>query len=368
MKRLILLFFILSGGVIGFFLAKFYLEKNYKHDITSQKTIVKKNNKVNISSKSIFIPYWSLEENSGNLADYDTYIYFGIAAGWDGINQKDGGFLALEKFNSLFPENKTKLLTLRMIDENINDYILNNIGSQEKIISETLDIIEQNNFAGVVLDLEISYTLNKEIKGQINEFVQQFYSAANKNYRKFYVVIYGDAVYRGKPYDIFFIGRNSDGILIMAYDFHKSRGESGPNFPFDSGRKYQYDFKKMISDFTQNIPREKITVIFGMFGYDWLVDEKKRPIRQAEALSLNEIAKKFLAKCEFKDCVIREDPISKESEINYVISSTTPDEQNFYRIDYHIVWFEDNESAKIKTDFLRNEGIDKISFWAYGYF
>ena len=294
MKWLILLIFILSTGSVSFFLTKSYLEKNKKQINVARNIPVNGENKVNISSKSIFVPYWSLEENSGDLAGYDTYIYFGVAAGWEGIDRQEAGFLALEKFNSLFSENKTKLLTLRMIDENINDAVLRNIESQEKIINETLKIVEQNNFDGLVLDLEISYTLNKETKGQINEFVQQFYSAAKKNYRKFYVAIYGDAVYRGKPYDIYFLGRNSDGILLMAYDFHKSRGEPGPNFPFESRLKYAYDFKKMISDFSGLVPAEKITVIFGMFGYDWLVDEKKRPIRQAEALSYNEIKKKFL--------------------------------------------------------------------------
>src|SRR3989344_3054659 len=234
-----------------------------------------------------------------------------------------------------------------MTNDEINSNILKNKEKQKILIDETVEIINEFGFAGLVLDLETSDILNVDITGQINIFVQQFYSVMKLNYRKFHVAIYGDNFYRGRLFDLPFISRNSDGIMIMAYDFHKSRGEPGPNFPFESGAKYQYNFQKMISDFLDVVPKEKISVIFGMFGYDWLVDEKKRPIRQAEALSYNEIKQKFLERCEFKDCVIKRDSLSKESEVNYVVSAKAPDEQNIYRIDYHIVWFEDKESVKV---------------------
>src|SRR3989344_4993164 len=265
-----------------------------------------------------------------------------------------------------------------MTNDEINSNILKNKEKQKILIDETVEIINEFGFAGLVLDLETSDILNVDITGQINIFVQQFYSVMKLNYRKFHVAIYGDNFYRGRLFDLPFISRNSDGIMIMAYDFHKSRGEPGPNFPFESGAKYQYNFQKMISDFLDVVPKEKISVIFGMFGYDWLVDEKKRPIRQAEALSLNQIAEKFFGtslkrssqtyttdvKCYWQDCVIKRDLISKETEINYVVSAEKPDDQDIYRIDYHIVWFEDEESVKIKTDYLREQGISNISYWA----
>jgi len=319
-------------------------------------------------SKSIFVPYWSINQESLDFSEYDEVIYFGIAPSRQGINRQEEGYIALEKFISSVSEVKKKYLTLRMIDDEINSFILNNKNIQKKIIDESLNILTEKGFSGLVLDLEISNILNKDITDQINVFVQTFYTTLNKDYRKFYLALYGDTFYRKRPFDLKHISRNSDGILIMAYDFHKSRGEPGPNFPYESGAKYQYNFKTMISDFLQFVPKEKLTVIYGMFGYNWLVDEKKRPIRQAEALSLNEIKKKFIMKCEFKNCIIKRDKISQETEINYIISSSTPDELNIYRIDYHIVWFEDEESVKVKTEYLKEQGIGSVSYWASGYF
>jgi len=381
MKRIVILLFFATSGLLGFFLLNNYQAKIKIQKKFPEKKITATNNKtkkIDITSTSIFIPYWSLDEQIRELNEYDNLIYFGISTSKLGINKQESGYNGIEKFISLVPSGKKKLLTLRMIDDDVNMFVLENEDIQEKIIKESLEIIEENKFDGIVLDLEISDVLNKDTPIQIDNFVHKFYTATNENYRAFFLTIYGDSFFRGRPFDVPFLAKNSDGILIMAYDFHKSRGEPGPNFPFESGPssakatagklKYQYNFKKMISDFSKSVAKEKLTVVFGMFGYDWLVDEKKRPIRQAEALSLSEINNKFIAKCEFKNCVIKRDTVSKETEINYITSSPTPDEENIYRIDYHIVWFEDEESVEIKTEYLKERGIGNISFWAFGYF
>jgi spore germination protein YaaH len=133
----------------------------------------------------------------------------------------------------------------------------------------------------------------------------------------------------------------------------------------------------MIDDFLRFVPAEKLTVIFGMYGYDWRVDEKKRPITSAKALTLAEIKNKFLNnendeeqkfKCRLKNCIIRRDSLAKEMEINYTISAEEPDAEGIYRIDYHIVWYEDEESVATKMKFLEEKGIGSIAYWAYKYF
>ena len=372
MKKLVIIILFATGGLLALILGKSYVNRDKSGAVQVKKITptVKQNYKSATAATSIFIPYWSLTPDASqpSESEYDSYIYFGISPTFDGINKQEVGYDGIEEFLSFVPAGKEKFLTLRMIDDDVNIFILKNADVQRKIIQETSEIVEQNAFAGVVLDLEISSLFDEDVTVQINNFVQQFYTEVNNNYRQFFVTIYGDTFFRRRPFDIAFLAKNSDGIMVMAYDFHKSRGEPGPNFPYESGARYQYNFKKMVSDFSKFVPKEKLTVIFGMFGYDWLVDEKKRPIRQAEALSLNEINKKFIDKCEFKNCVVKRDALSKETEINYIISSPTPDEQEIYRIDYHIVWFEDEESVKIKSDFLKEQGIESISYWAHGYF
>ncbi len=314
--------------------------------------------------KAIFVPEWmlaDLETVKIRGDEYDRLIYFG--------NER-----SLEKFIVLarsFQEGKRELwftLKITALPEE-KDWL--------EMVQKTIDIVKDYNLQGIILDLEITGLPTDNLVNQINDLVKYFYTAVKKNYIHFAVAVYGDTFYRKRPYDLQSLSENSDEVMVMAYDFHKSYGEPGPNFPFEKGGRYGYDFKTMISDFLRFIPARKITVIFGMYGYDWTVDEKQRPFTQAKPLTLKQIKEKFYLKsdriqdgigCQMENCLIKRDEASKETEIDYVISSKTPDEEGIYRLDYHIVWFEDEESVRIKTEFLREKGIGSVAYWAAGYF
>lgn len=318
-------------------------------------------------TSAIFVPYWDLSPSSTNFSQYDKIIYFGISANTNGVETNEVGYRNIEAFLSAVPSDKKKLLTLRMLNTEAIYSVLENQKNQDTIIEETVNLARQHAFDGIVLNLELSSSLKTDTAVKINEFVQRFYTEAKNYYIQFSILTYGDTFYRGRPYDIPFLANNSDEIMVMAYDLHKSRGEPGPNFPFRASSGQGYDFQQMILDFTARVPKEKISVVFGMFGYDWLVDERKLPIRPAKALSLNEIRTQFFP-CGLENCLVRRDEASSETEINYVISAKTPDEQGIYRIDYHIVWFEDEASVTIKKDWLREKGIGRTAYWAYGYY
>jgi len=288
--------------------------------------------------KSIFVPDWNL--NGETILDngYDRWIYFGGEA-------KKESFV-----NSLHDKELWYTIKISSINELTNSQI-----------SE----FEASNFKGVVLDLEISELPTEKLKLQINDGVYKFYKKAKEKDLLVALALYGDLFYRGRPYDLGTLNDYCDEVMIMAYDFHKSRGEPGPNFPFNGREEYGYDFKKMIDDYLEFIPSNKITVIFGMFGYDWLVDENKKPIRQATAFTVNEINNNFLNKCKWDNCVIRRDKESREIEVNYIYS-VIKDSVGY--MDMHIVFAEDEESAKIKEDYLKEKGIMSIGYWAWGYF
>lgn len=180
------------------------------------------------------------------------------------------------------------------------------------------------------------------------------------------MTIYGDALYRVRPYDVKELSPHVDQIYIMAYDFHKSRGEPGPNFPLtrsprrrfgEAGRsesegghkkEYGYDFQTMIADFTQIVPREKITVLFGMYGYDWTLGAQGKPLKAATAVPLLEI--------DTGGAIIN--PNSKEKYIEYL------DDEGYE----HVLWYEDHESVNVKIDYLKTQGIGRVGYWVWGYF
>ncbi len=322
------------------------------------------------TTEAIFVPEWQLnllkskEAVFPPLNQYQRLIYFGDDrtisqfVNWAKERQK-------ERQSSLWFTYKVD----KIPDKN----------AWEEIVKNKLAILKNNQLAGVVLDLEISGLKFDNLVRQINDFVQFFNEAITREGYQVSLAVYGDLFYRKRPYDLNLLVKHSDEIMIMAYDFSKSYGEPGPNFPFAGKEKYGYDFQTMINDFLNYVPAKKLTVIFGLYGYDWQVDEKKRPINQAKALTLNQIKEKFFftssftspsvdLNCRLENCLIKRDDLSKEVEINYFLPSKTPDEQGVYRLDYHIVWFEDEESVLKKQEFLKSKGINQFSYWAWGYY
>jgi len=309
------------------------------------------------SAASLFIPYWTL---GGELdaSGYDELIYFGITPTTSGIDTSDEGYQKLGTFVKNAPEEKKKSLTLRMLDSEENFDIIESSKTRKKVITDSIILAKQYAFDGIVLDLEVAAIPFESVIQNINTFVKEFNSAAKKEKMEFTVTIYGDAAYRIRPFDLKVIGENSDRVMIMAYDFSKSRSNPGPNFPLKGSEKYGYDYEKLVEDFTLSINPEKISVIFGFFGYDWEVDEKDKSLSQGESKSLSQIKKEVVDNCIFVKCEWKRDRDSMEIMARY----EDKDGKN------HIIWFEDETSANAKEEFLRQNGIANISHWAYTYF
>lgn len=308
--------------------------------------------------KTVFIPYWNLPQNLQETEEYKELYYFGIKPNSSGGIEEDEGFANLSRFMSVTNVNSKKYLTVRMLDEDINKEILENPKAQDELIENILEIVSQNEMDGVVLDLEMGISIFNSEKGDINNFVEKYADSLHSKGKKLFITAYGDNYYRKRPYDMSFISDVADGVVVMAYDFHKSSGEPGANFPFASEG---YNFKKMVRDFLRDVPAEKLTIAFGMYGYDWSLGKQGLPLNRATAIALYQIEQKTIPGCKngrLKSCKIFTDEDSKEKNISYI-----DDEGN-----EHVIYFEDRESVDIKIDYLKEQGISKVGYWVWGYF
>ncbi len=309
--------------------------------------------------KSLFIPYWTINSTRIAPEDYDTAIYFGVTTNETEVNKSDVGYINLSTFLKNTSTWQKHLLTLRMLDSKINFAILEDEKKQKSVITDFISIARENNFDGVVLDLEISALPFDSLISQINSFTKKMSSASHDANLSFTMMIYGDALYRVRPFDIKTLSSYSDQLYIMAYDFSKAKGNPGPNFPLSGKDTYGYDYATLIKNFLQGSSPKKLTVVFGMYGYDWTVDDNNVSITSiAEPLSMNKIEQKIISKCAYTSCTWERDPDAGEIKAEYKDSNNIK----------HIVWFEDTESVSRKMDFLKKHGITSFSFWAYSYF
>ncbi len=316
---------------------------------------------------SIFVPYWTAAKlglpalpNVMKHGALKNLIYFGVTPDEDGALMTDEpGYKNLATFskNAAAIQGK-KLLTLRMLDEDNNEAILQNKDRQNKLIDETLALASQYTFDGLVVDLEHSVLPTSDTVTSISQFLENFAQKTHANNLTFAITIYGDTFYRQRPYDIKKIASFTDEILIMAYDMHKSYGEPGPNFPLTRGSAFSYDFTTMINSFLEAVPSEKITVLFGLYGYDWTVDSKDRPRASAKAMTLSKIEESLLPRCAALHCDKKRDDSAKEMTIRY------KDEEGAQ----HVLWYEDSLSIQSKVKFIQSKNVSSVGYWAYGYY
>jgi spore germination protein YaaH len=308
------------------------------------------------SQKMLFVPYWGIDSHTLPVT-YDSLIYFGITVNASGVDTQEVGYKDLSLFLKKTPERTKKILTIRMINNAMNTSVLKDRSLQQKIITDSLQIAKDNGFLGVVLDLEYNALAFDSVVQSITSFSSQFAKDAHAENLLFYQSVYGDTFYRLRPYDVEALAKNADGIVVMAYDFHKANGDAGPNFPLSGKETQGYDLKTMVGDFEAKVPTEKLIVVFGTYGYDWQVDKNNHSEQPATALSLTEIESKFLIKCPYNQCVVQKDQVSQETKVTYSESGNN-----------HIVWFDDLTSIAQKSAYLHTQGINAIALWAYSYF
>jgi spore germination protein YaaH len=255
------------------------------------------------------------------------------------------------------PEEK-KYAVLRMLDTRTISTYLDDTALQKKLIAAVQKESTILHIHGIVLDLELPFTMKGERKKQITAFVQQLCTALHTDYKSCFVALYGDTFFQNRPYDVATLGKSVDSVILMAYDSHPAGGEPGPNFSFDGAQTYGYDFKHMLADFLHVVPAAKLEVALGMYGYDWPMNDQGIPLKQAavvttaQALALQETIRKTSSTYSF----VRND--AQEMKYTYVDSQKIP----------HIVWFEDTKSAAVKTAYLQQMQVGQVSFWAWGYF
>jgi len=311
--------------------------------------------KLHSTNMSLFVPSWTVDEITNT--SFNQYIYFGITPTIDGIDET-AATQKIAAFQKSLPDGKQSLLALSMQDTDTNAAILKDKTLQKKVIQETINLAQQNGFSGVVLDLEMGGIPFDALIDEINSFTKAFGDSAKAAHMEFAVTLYGDTFYRLRPFDVKTIASHADTVMIMAYDFHKARSSPGPNFPLSGQNVYGYDMSKMADDFLQAVPNQKVTVIFGLFGYDWPVDDKGNAVSTGQPLTDTQIQDKFLTKCAYKLCQWNRDSVSGETVVHYT------DDAN----QKHIVWFEDMQSATAKEQYLKKRGIGNFYFWANSYF
>ena len=128
-----------------------------------------------------------------------------------------------------------------------------------------------------------------------------------------------------------------DRVFLMAYDEHETSGDSGPIAS-------QSWFERSVARAVQGVPRNKIVVAIGSYGYDWhdgggeplAIDEAWQAARESSAMPIF-------------------DKASGNTGFAYMEGSSR-----------HVVWMLDAASAYNEMKFLSRVGLNGVAVWRLG--
>ena len=128
-------------------------------------------------------------------------------------------------------------------------------GATETFIDEVVTSLQRGHADGVNLDIEGIRPADKQA------FVEWLDTIADALHARGFIITV-DVPLNDEAYDLEAIGKISDAVVLMAYDQHFATGKAGPI----AGRDW---FDEGIADVLGSVPRDKLIVGIGAYGYDW---------------------------------------------------------------------------------------------------
>jgi spore germination protein YaaH len=224
-------------------------------------------------------------------------------------------------------------------------------------LTKYVDLLKTNNKKGLVLNIEFLPEILQPARESFVELVRAYKKELSKQDLELYVVVYGDTYYKNRPYNIAQIAKESDSILIMFYDLYRSNTEAGPSFPLYGKQEYGYDIESAITQFEQDIPKDKLIPVYPLYGYRWIVDKTGKPIKKGTAITQYQYQNLLNTTCKNQVCTQKLDELSRSEVLQY----TNEEGDNV------VVWIETLQSLKDKQEFMNKRGIYHRAYFAEGY-
>ena len=216
--------------------------------------------------------------------------------------------------------------------------LLTNHSSRTRVIMQLRAWLLENRFAGVNLDFE---NLTPEDARLFPSFVAEVANALHP--AGLLVTADLEAGLATPLWDD--VAKHCDFAIVMGYDQHSAGGAPGPI----ASLRW---FRKVLDDGLANVPREKLVIGLGNYGYDWTENEGAEPLSYEQTL--------MRARDVFGDddapLAIDFDPTDLNPTFNYKDDDGAA----------HEVWLLDGVTAANQWRLASTHGVRGIALWALG--
>lgn len=256
-----------------------------------------------------------------------------------------------EMIDAAIAKNITPMLTLTNFSSteagsNLSHVILSSADLREKVINNTLQVMQEKGYKVLNVDFENVLPADRE---NYNTFLQL---AVDRLHPKGFLVstalapktsaAQAGTLYEAHDYEAH--GRIADFVILMTYEWGYRLGPPQAISPIN-------EMRKVVEYALSVIPANKIFLGFQIYARDWLLPHVKG--QEAETFSSQEALNRAIK----HGATIQYDRTAQSPYFRYV------DKQGRN----HEVWFEDARSAQAKFDMTKEYDLRGISYWALGF-
>lgn len=333
-----------------------------------------------------YLPYWVLDQTDHLQYEKLTDIaYFGLYLESDGkfrtedengdIDSGYNKWLNSSKLDSVISKSKKSgvrfaLTVIAHEDESIDEF-LNCRACWDVSLTQIVDQLDFKGIKDVNLNFEHAEYTDSDIAAKFAEYAKFVNESLDSRFAGLggsFVTVAAFADSAVKPRvssDLDALARNTDGIFIMAYDFHRPSSErAGPVAPLGGrGVVGSYDLKTMMADYLSQAPPNKLILGVPYYGYNWVVEAEEPYAARIEGndsigyseSQMYDVISSFI---EEKEIELKWDELAQVPFYFYISEETGS---------LRSVYFENQQSLAKKYGFANENGLLGVGIWALGY-
>ncbi len=296
-------------------------------------------------------PYWM----GSSWLDYDfsllsTIAYFGAEANSTGGIDNWHSWPPTNLINTAHGADVEVVLTVTLFNSNAISTLLSNANYRQNLITTLVNSVSSAGADGVNIDFEGLPSSQKE---NMVHFITDLKAAFESAIPGSQVTLATPAVDWSSAWDYDELAINSDGLMIMAYDYHWSSGPTtGPVAPLTGWGTYNVAWT--VNDYLtwSGGLNDKLILGCPYYGYDW-------PAESSSA-GANTTA----------SATARTYSVAEPLAQSYGKLRDNESQSPWYRYqnsEWNQCWYDDSLSLSLKYDLVNQYNLKGIGIWALGY-
>lgn len=296
-------------------------------------------------------PFWL----GSSWIDYDlsllsTIAYFGAEANSTGSIDNWHGWPPTNLISTAHGAGVEVVLTVTLFNSNEISTLLSNANYRQNLITTLVNSVSAANADGVNIDFEGLPSSQKE---NMVQFITDLKTAFESAIPGSQVTLATPAVDWSSAWDYDQLAINSDGLMIMAYDYHWSNGPTtGPVAPLTGWGTYNVTWT--VNDYLTWSGGLNNKIILGCpyYGYDW-------PAESSSA-GANTTA----------SATARTYSVAEPLGQSFGKLRDNESQSPWYRYQssgWQQCWYDDSLSLALKYDLVNQNDLQGVGIWALGY-